>query len=54
MYLYISTDCPQVRCVKRYVAKEPDELTLELSDVVNVFKKLKDGKSKSYNCKTYH
>ncbi|XP_060579714.1 ephexin-1-like [Ruditapes philippinarum] len=41
--IYENWDCPQVRCVKRYVAKEPDELTLELSDVVNVFKKLKDG-----------
>lgn len=36
-------DCPQVKCIRRYIAKEPDELTLELSDVVNVFKKLKDG-----------
>ncbi|XP_053378137.1 ephexin-1-like [Mercenaria mercenaria] len=41
--IYENWDCPQVKCVKRYVAKESDELTLELLDVVNVFKKLKDG-----------
>ena len=33
----------QVQCVKKYVPKEPDELALEESDVVNVFKKLEDG-----------
>ena len=38
------TDCPQVQCVTKYVPKEPDELALEESDVVNVFKKLEDGK----------
>ena len=37
------TDCPQVQCITPYTAKEPDELTLDESDVVNVFKKLEDG-----------
>ena len=31
--------------MKKYVPTEPDELALEESDVVNVFKKLEDGKS---------
>jgi len=38
------TDCPQVQCTKKYTATEPDELSLEESDVVNVFKKIADGK----------
>ena len=37
------TDCPQVQCVEKYIAQEPDELTLEESDVINVFKKMGDG-----------
>jgi len=37
------SDCPQVQCITPYVAQEPDELTLDESDVVNVFKKLDDG-----------
>ena len=41
--LHVVADCPQVQCVKAYVAQEPDELTLDESDVVNVFKKLDDG-----------
>ncbi|KAL4219522.1 Rho guanine nucleotide exchange factor [Mactra antiquata] len=41
--IYENWDCPQVQCIKRYVAQEPDELTLEESDVVNVLKKLEDG-----------
>jgi len=31
--------------VTRYQATEPDELTLEESDVINVFRKVSDGKS---------
>ena len=38
------SDCPQVQCIKKYVPQEPDELALEESDVVNVFKKLEDGR----------
>ena len=37
-------DCPQVQAVHSYTAKEPDELSLEESDVINVFKKMADGK----------
>ena len=42
------TDCPQVQCTRKYTATEPDELTLEESDVVNVFKKMADGKTKNW------
>lgn len=37
-------DCPQVQCMKRFNATEPDELGLEDSDVINVFKKMADGR----------
>lgn len=39
----VFTDCPQVQCVEKYIAQEPDELTLEESDVINVYKKISDG-----------
>lgn len=35
--------------MKQYVAQEPDELSLEESDVVNVFKKIEDGMSYNYD-----
>ncbi|KAK3096874.1 hypothetical protein FSP39_004312 [Pinctada imbricata] len=41
--IYEEWDCPQVQCIRNYSAQEPDELTLEESDVVNVFKKMTDG-----------
>ncbi|XP_055996098.1 serine-rich adhesin for platelets-like isoform X4 [Ostrea edulis] len=41
--IYEEWDCPQVQCIKRFNATEPDELGLEESDVVNVFKKMADG-----------
>ena len=37
-------DCPQVQCMKRFNATEPDELGLEDSDVINFFKKMADGR----------
>ncbi|ERE82099.1 ephexin-1-like protein [Cricetulus griseus] len=36
-------DCPQVQCVHPYVAQQPDELTLELADTLNVLEKTEDG-----------
>lgn len=42
-WLLLFVDCPQVQCIKRFNATEPDELGLEESDVVNVFKKMADG-----------
>ena len=43
MVAVLIADCPQVQCVEKYIATEPDELTLEESDVINVFKKMADG-----------
>ncbi|XP_006171208.1 ephexin-1 isoform X1 [Tupaia chinensis] len=36
-------DCPQVQCVHPYVAQQPDELTLELADILNTLDKTEDG-----------
>ncbi|KAG8515584.1 Ephexin-1 [Galemys pyrenaicus] len=36
-------DCPQVQCVHPYVAQQPDELTLDLADVLNTLEKTEDG-----------
>ncbi|XP_068246928.1 serine-rich adhesin for platelets isoform X2 [Palaemon carinicauda] len=41
--IYEEWDCPQVQAIHPYVAKESDELSLEVSDVVNVLKKMSDG-----------
>ncbi|KAK7068257.1 Rho guanine nucleotide exchange factor 26 [Halocaridina rubra] len=41
--IYEEWDCPQVQAIHPYVAKESDELSLEVSDVVNVLKKMADG-----------
>lgn len=42
--LYESWDCPQVIAKHSYESDEPDVLQLELGDVVNVSRKLPDGK----------
>ncbi|XP_066135288.1 ephexin-1 isoform X4 [Saccopteryx bilineata] len=36
-------DCPQVQCVHPYVGQQPDELTLELADILNILDKTEDG-----------
>ncbi|XP_014668301.1 PREDICTED: uncharacterized protein LOC106809650 [Priapulus caudatus] len=41
--IYELWDCPQVQIVHKYVAQQPDELSLEVKDVVNVTRKLHDG-----------
>ncbi|XP_054720957.1 ephexin-1-like [Uloborus diversus] len=41
--IYEEWDCPQVQCTHAYNAQQPDELSLEEADVVNVFKKMSDG-----------
>lgn len=38
-------DCPQVQCVHPYVAQQPDELTLELADILNILEKTEDGEA---------
>ncbi|XP_042242574.1 uncharacterized protein LOC121879853 isoform X2 [Homarus americanus] len=40
--IYEEWDCPQVQAIHPYVGKQPDELSLEVSDVVNVLKKMAD------------
>jgi hypothetical protein len=40
--LYEQWDCPQVVVKHAYKPIEPDELTLEVGDVVNVLRKMKD------------
>lgn len=42
--LYEQWDCPQVMARHRYVPLQPDELGLEAGDVVNVTRKMADGK----------
>ncbi|XP_060719626.1 ephexin-1 isoform X1 [Tachysurus vachellii] len=41
--VYADWDCPQVQCVKQYVAKQADELSLEPSDIINVIRKTSEG-----------
>uniref|UniRef100_T1ISE3 DH domain-containing protein n=1 Tax=Strigamia maritima TaxID=126957 RepID=T1ISE3_STRMM len=41
--IYEAWDCPQVQAVHPYTAQESDELTIEESDAVNVFRKVADG-----------
>ncbi|XP_076698469.1 ephexin-1-like [Callospermophilus lateralis] len=36
-------DCPQAQCMHQYVAQQPDELTLELADILNILEKTEDG-----------
>ncbi|KAG8181465.1 hypothetical protein JTE90_017526 [Oedothorax gibbosus] len=36
-------DCPQVQCVRSYIAQQPDELSLQESDVVTIHRKMNDG-----------
>ncbi|XP_067898171.1 ephexin-1 isoform X2 [Heterodontus francisci] len=36
-------DCPQVQCVQRYTAQEPDELSLEAADILSVVEWTIDG-----------
>lgn len=46
MYLVICCNClglPQRRATCKYIAKEPDELSLEEGDVVFIIKKHVDG-----------
>lgn len=40
--LYEQWDCPQVVIKHAYQALEPDEITLDAGDVVNVLRKMKD------------
>lgn len=37
-------DCPQVQVIHDYTPQQPDELALHEGDVINVQRKLTDGK----------
>ncbi|KAF0291101.1 Rho guanine nucleotide exchange factor 26 [Amphibalanus amphitrite] len=41
--VYESWDCPQVQAVHPYTAQQPDELTLQIGDVMKVHRKVPDG-----------
>ncbi|CAH1774133.1 unnamed protein product [Owenia fusiformis] len=41
--IYEAWDCPQVQVVHAYTSEQPDELTLEESDIINVTRKMADG-----------
>lgn len=43
--LYEQWDCPQVIAKHSYVGLQPDELNLDPGDVVNVTRKMTDGKT---------
>lgn len=44
----LPSDCPQVQCVHPYVAQQPDELTLELADILNILDKTEDGEARGW------
>ncbi|XP_054162874.1 uncharacterized protein LOC128960767 [Oppia nitens] len=41
--IYEEWDCPQVQCILSYSAQQTDEISLEETDVLNVFRKMNDG-----------
>ncbi|XP_072541032.1 rho guanine nucleotide exchange factor 15 [Salminus brasiliensis] len=41
--VYEDWDCPQVQCIHQYTAKQADELSLELCDIVNIIRKTNEG-----------
>ena len=41
-YLYFS-DSPQVQCIQSYSSQEPDELSIEMADVLNLLERTNDG-----------
>ncbi|XP_078492645.1 ephexin-1-like [Ciona intestinalis] len=41
--IYETWDCPQFQCVLPYIAEQPDELTIDVGDVMQVLKKTSDG-----------
>ncbi|CAM9938122.1 unnamed protein product [Lampetra planeri] len=41
--VYEGEDCPQVYCLKAYVAQEPDELSLDKGDILSITRKTSDG-----------
>lgn len=42
------SDCPQVQCVRTYKALQPDELTLEKTDILAVKTRTSDGENQAF------
>lgn len=42
LFVYIS-DSPQVQCIQSYSSQEPDELSIEMADVLNLLERTDDG-----------
>jgi neuronal guanine nucleotide exchange factor len=42
--IYEEWDCPQVMAIHTFVACQPNELSLEVKDVVKVLRKMSSGK----------
>ena len=42
--VYEEWDCPQVVAIHPYVARQPDELSLEVEDAVKVLRQMRYGK----------
>lgn len=47
MIMMITMDCfsdsPQVQCIQSYSSQEPDELSIEMADVLNILERTDDG-----------
>lgn len=43
--VYEAWDCPQMITIYEFTAAQPDELSLSIGDMVNVLRKIPDGKS---------
>ncbi|XP_015196278.2 rho guanine nucleotide exchange factor 15 isoform X1 [Lepisosteus oculatus] len=41
--VYEDWDCPQMQCVKQYVAQQADELDLEPTEIINIVRKTNEG-----------
>lgn len=40
---FIISDSPQVQCIQSYTSQEPDELSIEMADVLNLLERTDDG-----------
>uniref|UniRef100_A0A8C7JP57 Neuronal guanine nucleotide exchange factor n=1 Tax=Oncorhynchus kisutch TaxID=8019 RepID=A0A8C7JP57_ONCKI len=40
---FMSTTSPQVQCIQSYSSQEPDELSIEMADLLNILERTEDG-----------
>lgn len=52
--VYEEWDCPQMIAIYEFTASQPDELSLSIGDMVNVLKKIPDGKLIKHLTKVPH